>query len=94
MIRLGIIDGVDKAINWDGWDTNKVHNIREVSMKKRISDDIDINFKKFTSEDTIDESLKSKDEVQLEYKLHPNDSLKVMVGQDEEFLGIEHKDKF
>ena len=86
--------GDDKAINWDGWDTNKVHNIREVSMKKRINDYIDIDFKKFTSENTIDESFKSKDEVQLEYKLHPNDSLKVMVGQDEEFLGIEHKDKF
>ena len=86
--------GDDKAINWDGWDTSKLNNIREVRMKKRINDDIDINFKKFTSEDTIDESLKSKDEVQLEYKLHPNDSLKVMVGQDEEFLGIEHKDKF
>ena len=63
-------------------------------MKKKINDDIDIDFKKFTSEDTIDESLKYGDEVQLEYKLHPNDSLKVMVGQDKEFLGIEHKDKF
>ena len=86
--------GDDKAINWDGWDTSKVQNIREIRMKKRINDDIDLNFKKFTSEDTIDESLKYGDEVQLEYKLHPNDSLKVMVGQDKEFLGLEHKDKF
>ena len=86
--------GDDKAINWDGWDTNKVQNIREIRMKKRINDDIDLNFKNFTSEDTIDESLKYGDEVQLEYKLHPNDSLKVMVGQDKEFLGLEHKDKF
>ncbi|MDO8525382.1 MAG: hypothetical protein Q7S07_02720 [Candidatus Omnitrophota bacterium] len=86
--------GDDKAVNWDGWETSKVNNIREVRMKKTISDEIDIDFKKFTSENTIDESLKYADEVQLEYKLHPNDSLKVMIGQDKEFLGIEHKNKF
>ncbi len=86
--------GDDKAINWDGWDTSKMQNMREVTMKKRINDDIDINFKKFTSDDIFDEGLKYGDEVQLEYKLHPNDSLKVMVGQDKDFLGIEHKDKF
>ena len=38
--------------------------------------------------------MKYGDEVQLEYKLHPNDSLKVTVGQDKDFLGLEHKDKF
>ncbi len=86
--------GDDKAINWDGWDTSKVQNIREVTMKKRINDDINLDFKKYTFENVIDESLKYGDEVQLEYKLHPNDSLKVMVGQDKEFLGIEHKSKF
>ena len=86
--------GDDKAINWDGWDTSKVQDIREVTMKKRITDDIDLDFKKFTSEGAVDERLKYGDEIQLEYKLHPNDSLKVMVGQDKEFLGIEHKDKF
>ena len=86
--------GDDKAINWDGWDTSKVQDIREVTMKKRITDDIDLDFKKFTSEGAVDERLKYGDEIQLEYKLHPNDSLKVMVGQDKEFLGIEHKNKF
>ena len=86
--------GDDKAITWDGWYTSKVQNVREVTMKKKITDDIGLDFKKFTSEDVIDESLKYTDEVQLEYKLHPNDSLKIMVGQDKDFLGIEHKDKF
>ena len=86
--------GDDKAITWDGWDTSKVQNVREVTMKKKITDDIGLDFKKFTSENVIDESLKYTDEVQLEYKLHPNDSLKIMVGQDKDFLGIEHKDKF
>ncbi|GEM_PF-1133273 len=86
--------GDDRAVNWDGWDTSKIQNIRYTSMKKKINDEINLDFKKLISEDTIDESLKYGDEVQLEYKLHPNDSLKVTVGQDKDFFGIEHKDKF
>jgi len=86
--------GDDQAVNWDGWDTSKIQNIRHTSMKKKINDDISLGFKNLISEDTIDESLKYGDEVQLEYKLHPNDSLMVTVGQDKDFLGIEHKDKF
>jgi len=86
--------GDDKAINWDGWDTSKVLNIRETTMKKAINDDISLDFKKFVTEDIIDESIKYGDEIQLEYKLHPNDSLTVMVGQDKDFVGIEHKNKF
>lgn len=86
--------GDDKAVNWDGWHTSKVQNIREITMKKRINDDINLNFKKFTAEDIIDEGLKGSDEVQLEYKLHPNDSLTVKMGQDKDFMGIEHKNKF
>jgi hypothetical protein len=86
--------GDDRAVNWDGWDMSKVQNMREVTMKKRLTDELDLDFKKFTSEDSLDENSKYGDEVQLEYKLHPNDSLKVMVGQDKEFLGIEHKNRF
>ena len=86
--------GDDKAIDWDGWNTSKVQNIREITMKKRINDDIDIDIKKVASEGNIDESLRYGDEVQLEYKLHPNDVLKVTVGQDKDFFGLEHKNKF
>ncbi|MDD5428501.1 MAG: hypothetical protein PHI58_04615 [Candidatus Omnitrophica bacterium] len=88
------IEGDDKAVNWDGWHTSKTQNINETTMKKRINDEINLNFKKFTDEDNIDETLKYGDEVQLEYKLHPNDSLTVHVGQDKDFMGIEHKNKF
>jgi hypothetical protein len=86
--------GDDRAINWDGWNSSKVQNVREVTMKKKITDDIDFGFRKYTSEDTIDEGMKYGDEVQLEYKLHPNDSIKVMAGQDKNFFGLEHKNKF
>lgn len=84
----------DGAINWDGWDASKWKNIEEVTMTKKINDEINLDFKKFISGDNVDESLKSTDEVQLEYKLHPNDSLKMTVGQDKDFFGFEHKDKF
>ncbi len=84
----------DKAITWDGWDTRKAQDVQEVRMKKRLSEDINIDVKKFIAEERIDESIRDADEVRLEYKLHPHDSLKMMVGQDRDFLGFEHKDKF
>lgn len=85
----------DKAITWDEWRSAGTQgSVQEVSMKKRISGDLSVDFKKFVAESKIDESMKDKDEVGLEYKLQPNDSLKMMVGQDSKFLGLEHKDKF
>lgn len=86
--------GGDQAINWDGLNTSKVQNIRHTSMTKKINEDISLDFKKLISEDMNDGSSGYGDEVQLEYKLHPNDSLRLTVGQDKDFLGIEHKDKF
>jgi len=84
----------DKAITWDGWDVAKREGVQEVRMKKKLSDDVNLDFKKFITDEKIDESIGQTDEVQLEYKLHPNDSLKMMVGQDKDFLGFEHKDRF
>ncbi len=84
----------DRAITWDGWNTKRVQDVEELSMKKKINDDIDLNFKKFITDEKVDESLKDTDEVQFEYKLHPNNSLTMMVGHHEDFFGFEHKDKF
>ena len=84
----------DRAITWDGLNITKVQDAQEVRMEKKLSDDINIDFKKFVADGKVDESLRYGDEIQLEYKLHPNDSLKVMVGAEKDFLGFEHKDKF
>lgn len=84
----------ERAITWDGLNITKVQGAQEVRMEKRLSDEINIDFKKFITDDKVDESMHYGDEVQLEYKLHPNDSLKVMVGAEKDFFGIEHKDKF
>ena len=84
----------DKAITWDEWDVEKLQDTHQIRMKKRISEDVNIDFKKFIAGERIDESIRGTDEIQLEYKLHPNNSLKMVVWQDRDFLGFEHKDKF
>jgi len=88
------ISSDERAIDWDRLDVTKVQDVQEVRLKKRINDDININVKKFVTDEKIDESLRYGDEVQFEYKLHPNDSLKLMLGQEKDFFGFEHKDKF
>lgn len=84
----------ETAIMWDIWDTTKTHNLRQIQMTKKVNDDINFGFKKFIDDKNIDESLREKDEMELEYKLHPNESLKMSIGQDNDFIGLEHKDKF
>jgi len=63
-------------------------------MQKRLNDDLNIDFKKVFADDRVDESLRNTDEVGVEYKLQPNDSLKLSVGAEKDFFGYEHKDKF
>lgn len=84
----------DNAINWDGLDTANLQYTQEIRMQKKLNEDINFDYKKIVDKDKIDESLRDHDEAQFEYKLHPNDSLKMTVGQDGGFLGVEHKDKF
>ncbi|MDP3804559.1 MAG: hypothetical protein Q8Q87_03285 [Candidatus Omnitrophota bacterium] len=84
----------ERAITWDDLDVTKVQGAQEVRMEKRLNDEINIDFKKFVTDEIVDESNRHGDEVRFEYKLHPNDSLKVMVGAEKDFFGFEHKDKF
>ena len=84
----------DNAITWDELNTAQSQYSQEITMTKKLTDDMSIDFKKVIGEGRIDESLRDHDEVQFEYKLHPNESLKMMMGQDGSFLGLEHKDKF
>ena len=85
----------ETALNWDGVDTNDRMGLQEILMKKKMTEDINFGFKKFVNNGmVVDESVRESDEYQLEYKIHPHDSLKVMIGQDKDFFGLEHKDKF
>ena len=90
---LKITDG-EKTIVWDNWDTAKWQDVREFRMKKNVIGDFNVGFKKFVNDDKVDESLRERDQYELEYSLHPNDSLKVRFGDNKNFFGLEHKDKF
>ncbi|MFH0763708.1 MAG: hypothetical protein V1927_01735 [Candidatus Omnitrophota bacterium] len=99
MGRANLFDNIrittdESAISWDGLAVTKAQGIQEVRMGKRLSDDVNIDFKKFITDEKVDASMKYGDEVQLEYKLQPNDSLKMTVGAEKDFFGFEHKDKF
>lgn len=91
--NIKITDG-EKTILWDSWDTSKWQDVSEFRMKKKLTDDFNVGFKKFVNEDKVDESIREKDQYELEYSLHPKDSLKVRFGDNKNFFGLEHKDKF
>ncbi|MBU1038042.1 MAG: hypothetical protein KJ994_03240, partial [Candidatus Omnitrophica bacterium] len=84
----------DTAITWDEWNSSQGKDVRELTMKKNIGGKFGFGYKKFVKEDNIDESSRDSDEMHLDYNLQANDSLKVMVAQDNDFFGFEHKDKF
>jgi hypothetical protein len=90
-IRLVTDDG---AITWDDWSSVRTHDGRNVSMRKRLSEDFDIEFRRAFDDYLIDESSRNSDKVGFEYKLQSKDSLKMMVGNDNDFFGFEHKDTF
>jgi hypothetical protein len=84
----------DTAITWDEWESSQGKDTQELNMKKNIGEKFGFGYKKFVREDKIDESSRDSDEVHFDYNLQANDSLKVMVAQDNDFVGFEHKDKF
>ncbi|MBN2453164.1 MAG: hypothetical protein JXB40_02740 [Candidatus Omnitrophica bacterium] len=84
----------DSAIAWDEWSLTSGKDSKEIEMKKNLAGGFGFVYKTFVKEGAIDESLKDTDEIRLDYNFYQNDSLKLMVGQDKDFFGFEHKDKF
>jgi len=91
--NLKIING-ENTILWDGYETAKWQDVREFRMRKKVIGDIDVGFKKFINDEKVGESLRDRDEYELSYNLHPNDSIKVKFSDNKNFFGLEHKDKF
>lgn len=97
--KAAFFDGIklvsdDQAITWDDWDTTKLPDMQEIRMKKKLIEDVNVDVKKRVYDDNISEKAGYKDEIRLEYKLQSNDSLKMGVGQDNDFFGFEHKNRF
>ena len=91
--NLKITDG-EKTMLWDAYDTAKWQAGREFRMKKKVVGDFNVGFKKFVNDEKVDESLRERDQYELEYSLHPNDSIKLRFGDNKSFFGLEHKGKF
>jgi hypothetical protein len=84
----------EEAVLWDSWNATKWQNVSEFRMTKKVTGDFNVGFKKFINEDKVDESVRDRDKFELEYNLHPNDSLKLSFSDNNPFFGLEHKDKF
>ncbi len=82
------------AIMWDSLHTKEIGATKEVKVEKVLNDDLRLGFKSLLAETTVDESLREGNEMELKYKLHSQDSLKVKVSQDNDFFGFEYEDKF
>lgn len=91
--NIKVLNG-ENTIVWDGWETSRWQDVREFRMTKNVAGGFNVGFKKYVNGDSVDESLRERDQFELGYNLHPNDSIKVKFGDNSNFFGLEHKDKF
>ncbi len=86
----------NNTIVFDGWDIAKRNEKDEVSLSKQVGKDFDINLKTWTRRDNDNENPETKrSEVEFKYKVKSEDNLIMKLkGQNEEFIGMEHKVKF
>jgi len=84
----------DQIIVWDGWDITKEATDDKVSLRKRINEELEVGFKAPLNEGYALDKEDGEGEVELRYKIQGNESLKMQIKEDEEFLGVEHKVKF
>ena len=91
--NIKVLNG-ENTMAWDGWETAKWQDVREFRMTKNVTGDFNVGFKKYVNDDRVDESLRERDQFELGYNLHPNDSIKVKFAPNSNFFGLEHKDKF
>ena len=91
--NIKVLNG-ENTMAWDGWETAKWQDVREFRMTKNVAGGFNVGFKKYVNDDRVDESIRERDQFELGYNLHPNDSIKVKFAPDSNFFGLEHKDKF
>ncbi|MDP3730620.1 MAG: hypothetical protein Q8R14_03735 [Candidatus Omnitrophota bacterium] len=91
--NIKVLNG-ENTMAWDAWETAKWQDVREFRMTKNVAGGFNIGFKKYVNDNSVDESLRERDQLEFGYNLHPNDSIKVKFAPDSSFFGLEHKDKF
>ena len=77
-------------IVWGGWMVAKGKEESRLELKKELGDGLSVGIKTPVGE----EETEDKNEVEIEYKVKKRESIKVKLKEDEEFIGVEHKEKF
>jgi len=83
----------DKNLVWNGWDISKETSSAEVWAVANMTDDAGIAFKTYMEDERVDPRDRQS-EFEVEYKIFDNHALKMRFGEDTEFVGLEHKEKF
>jgi len=95
MFENVVVKTDDQSIVWDGWDISKQPADETVSLKKRITEELEIGFTTpIESENILEEDAEKESELELKYRLKGNDNLKMELKDKEGFVGVEHKIKF
>jgi len=85
----------DQTIVWEGWDITREPAGDQVSLKKKVNEDVEVGFKAPLAEGDRDwQESNNKGEIELQYKIKGNQNLKMQLKGEEEFLGVERKIKF
>ena len=83
-----------KTIVWDGWDISK-EGSDSLKMVKEIGEKVSVGFRTFAREELLPyQKRENPDEMSLEYKLDNCQILQMKLKENEEFFGVEHKNKF
>ena len=94
----------DNNVFLDGWDIIK-HNERttirsksgngKVEAVKNVSDDINVGFRTYVENGDANPDPRNRaSELELEYKMFKNGAVKMKLGDEGEFVGVEHREEF
>jgi len=80
-------------IVWNGWDISRKPYSDLIEMEKELGEEIKIGFKGYIQDET-NYGRQDGGEVELEFKVDENQSLKMKMRENEDTLGYEHSVKF
>jgi hypothetical protein len=91
-----VVKSDDQTIVWEGWDITKGATDDELTLNKRINEELEVGIKaSLDAKDKLSgDQASNTGEVEFKYRIRDNESLKLQLKDEEEFFGIEHKVRF